>query len=302
MKERFTGPEGVRLLVDSLLKQSSVNGNNDIAARLATVAEVIVCQRGEVLIEQGGVDNHLNLIVAGSFSIVVNGREVARRTAGQHVGEMALIDPSSKRSATVAAVEESVVARISESQFSVIAREFPELWRKLACELGDRLRQRNKLVRQRNDRPRMFIGSSRESLSIANYIKAGLAQDPVTVDVWTNNVFVASEFSLESLEHVTEDADFATLVFAPDDQIISRETKENAPRDNVIFELGLFMGVLGRRRVYMVLPEGTKLKIPTDLLGLTPITYKSGEGSRLSVNLEPVCNELRRLIATLGAR
>ena len=43
-----------------------------------------------------------------------------------------------------------------------------------------------------------------------------------------------------TLERAVLDFDFAVFVFSPDDQIISRETQVVA-RDNVIFELGLFI-------------------------------------------------------------
>jgi predicted nucleotide-binding protein len=97
------------------------------------------------------------------------------------------------------------------------------MWRGLAKELAQRLRQRNQLVRSRNEKPHVFIGSSAESIAVANKIQSGLAHDPFIVQVWTNHVFGASEFSLESLESVVETADFAVLVFSPDDQLIVRE-------------------------------------------------------------------------------
>lgn len=302
MLTRFQGSNGGRLLNEALLRQCIVNGNVEIAARLATVAEVLGYKTGEVLIDQEGADNHLNLIIVGRFGIKINGRDMAVRIAGQHVGEMALIDPGAKRSATVVALEESVVARISEPHFSALAQEYPRLWRSLACELGERLRQRSLSVRSRNELARLFVGSSRESLSIANEIQAGLAQDQVIVTVWANGIFGASELSLESLECAAAYADFAVLVFSPDDQVISRDKQADAPRDNVVFELGLFMGALGRHRVFVVLPEGSKLKMPTDLLGITSLKYKSGESRDLPARLGSVCTELRKIIAKLGTR
>ena len=68
-------------------------------------------------------------------------------------------------------------------------------------------------------------------------------------------------------------ADFAVLVAGPDDQVISRANQLDAPRDNVIFELGLFMGALTRSRTFLLVPEGIKVKIPTDLLGLTCVEF-----------------------------
>src|SRR5437899_1094402 len=112
---------------------------------IASEATVFECRPGTAIIRQGASDNPIYFIVAGSFSIVVNGRDVARRQAGQHVGEMALIDPAAPRSASVIARETSVVAKLSEDMFSRIANQHPRLWRLLAVELCARLRERNAL-------------------------------------------------------------------------------------------------------------------------------------------------------------
>ena len=70
-------------------------------------------------------------------------RDVASRSAGEHVGEMALVDPEAQRSASVTAVTDSVVAGITEPEFSALADRFPRLWRRIALELASRLRDGN---------------------------------------------------------------------------------------------------------------------------------------------------------------
>jgi len=297
---RFNGLHGQRLLTDAIAQQPIVYGNYDLAARLASLVELIGCDRDCYLIKQNNPDNDLYLIITGQFSVFVNGREVAQRKAGEHVGEMALIDPKAPCCASVVASEASVVAKITEACFTELATEHPELWRGLSRELGGRLRQRNSLVRQCNDRMRMFIGSSTETLQIANAIQAGLAHDAVIVTVWTNEVFGPSKFFLESLEDATNNADFAVLVVGPDDKVTSRGEDLDAPRDNVIFELGLFMGAVGRRRVFIVMPRGGELKIPTDLLGLNPITYAIGDPKDLTARIVSVCTVLRNAMNELG--
>jgi predicted nucleotide-binding protein len=302
MIERFTGSDGRRVLIDALLSQTLVRGAQDIALDLANAAELVGYEAGNLLIEQSAADNDLYLILSGSFSILVNGREVAQRSAHQHVGEMAVIDPSSRRAASAIALEESVVARITEPSFAEIANRYPELWRGIACELGDRLRQRNELVRQRNPVPRVFIGSSAESLDVANGIQAGLAHDRFIVTVWTNGVFGPSDFSIEALERAAAETDFAIQVLGPDDHVMSRSQGSLAPRDNVILELGLFIGALGRSRVFLLLPEGLDVKIPTDLLGVTPLVYPTGGPGDLSSRLGPCCTQLRSVIVNRGPR
>jgi predicted nucleotide-binding protein len=67
--------------------------------------------------------------------------------------------------------------------------------------------------------------------------------------------------------------DFATLVFTADDLVQKRDHATKAPRDNVIFELGLFMGALGRRRTFVVHSRTDSPMLPTDLAGITTATY-----------------------------
>src|SRR3989442_3069524 len=121
MIERFSGSDGRRLVVEALSQQGIVQGDHDLATQLAGVVEIVPCKLGSPLIAQDGTDNDLYFILAGRFSVQVNGREVARRVARQHVGEMALIDPKARRSASVIALEESVVAKVSERALSDLA-------------------------------------------------------------------------------------------------------------------------------------------------------------------------------------
>jgi predicted nucleotide-binding protein len=302
MLERFTGDGGSRLLADALSRQPLMHGAADIASTVAERSEVARVDAGSVLIEQASSDNDLYFILAGSFAILVNGREIARRRAEQHVGEMALIDPKARRSAAVIALEESVVARIPEPEFTAIADQNPKIWKNLACELGERLRQRNDLVRQRNEIPRVFIGSSKESLDIANAMQLGLARDPFIVTVWTNGVFGPSEFPIEALERAASESDFAILVLGPDDRVVSRKHENLAPRDNVILELGLFIGAAGRRRVFLLTPEGLDVKIPTDVLGVIPVRYSADVSLEPGLRLERACSEIRVAMSALGPR
>jgi predicted nucleotide-binding protein len=215
---------------------------------------------------------------------------------------MAVIDPAARRSADVTALEETVVAKVTERDFSAVAQRWPELWRRLALELAERLRERSKHVKARNDVPRLFIGCSAESLTVARSIQDGLSHDNLVLTLWTNNVFTASHYPIEDLEQQLVESDFATIVLAPEDNVFSRGIVGMAPRDNVIFELGLFMGALLRNRVLVVSPREADLKIPTDLLGLTPLQYPLGRPEDLAARIAPTCNSIRRIIAELGPK
>lgn len=302
MLRRFDGPEGRGLLIESLRTQPVIGDRSDLAEIVAASVEVESFEPGSVLIEDSASDNDIFFILAGVVSIRVIGREVAVRNAGQHVGEMALIDPGQRRSASVVAADGVVVARLPASTFTALAESNPRLWRNLARELARRLRQRNRFVAPVNPRPVLFVGCSVETLPIASAIQSKLEYDPVVVKVWTDDIFTPSSFPIESLERVLPTIDFAALILSPDDAVISRDTTTAAPRDNIIFELGLFMGALGHSRTFLIYPRGIDVKIPTDLTGITPLTYAHGAKDELHAMIAPACNAMRTTIRSAGPR
>jgi CRP/FNR family transcriptional regulator, cyclic AMP receptor protein len=137
--DRFQGPDGKLRLVEALRTQTLVR-DEDLAVELARRVTLKAIPAGTVLIAQNAADRDLFLILSGKLSVTINGRVVASRSAGEHVGEMAVVDPDARRSASVSAVADSVVARITELEFSALADRFPRLWRRIALELASRLR------------------------------------------------------------------------------------------------------------------------------------------------------------------
>jgi len=298
---RFRGPEGLRRLTEVLLSNTIVRNDTTLASKLAAQLKLREVAAGSLIIRQNAHENDLFLIISGELAVIVNGRRIAVRYAGEHVGEMALLDQTVVRSASVIAMTDAVIGKISESSFSAIADAYPILWRHVAQVVSNRLRQRNALVSSRNDRPVLFIGSSKESLFVATELSRRLRRT-LTVNLWSQDVFLASRVNIESLETQIPSLDFAVLVLSPDDRVISRHSMKPAPRDNVVFELGLFMGGLGRHRTFLVKPKGLTLKVPTDLLGVTPIEYADGPKKTLANRIAPACKELRRLITRTGTR
>lgn len=299
MRNRFAGDSGHRVLVDTLKEQKIVAGNADLAQAIAGAGEVIEIKAGAAIITQGDGDNDMYFIVAGSFDIAVNNRAVARRFPNEHVGEMAAIQHTQKRSATVIAREDSVVVKLSEAELSRLGAAYPDIWRSFAKELARRLEQRNALVTAVSDQIRVFIISSAESLEIARVIQNAFDHDPFRVVVWTDGVFRASYYAIESLERVLDQSNVAIAVAEPDDVTESRGQRHGTPRDNVIFELGFFMGRLGRHRSLLVEPRGKEIKLPSDLAGITTITYKY-DSANLPASLATACNKLRDIIRELG--
>lgn len=122
--------------------------------------------------------------------------------------------------------------------------------------------------------PKVFVGCSTEAYRIAQAIQTNLYQRNVAfIKIWSQNVFEASHSTDQDLIQSAPTFDFAIFVLSPDDDVKSRGVEQKAPRDNVIYELGLFMGVLDRDRVFLVRQKNANLKLPTDLTGVNPIDY-----------------------------
>ncbi|PPU35715.1 MULTISPECIES: nucleotide-binding protein [unclassified Xanthomonas] len=149
-------------------------------------------------------------------------------------------------------------------------------------------------------KPKIFIGSSREGVHIADAVHANLTYD-AECTVWKDGVFQLSQNTLTDLVRVLRDSDFGVFVFSPDDLTIMRGNASTAVRDNVIFELGLFIGRLGPERCFFLIPDdASDLRLPSDLAGVTPGRY---EGSRSDSNwmaaLNPACMQIKMQIARL---
>ena len=122
-------------------------------------------------------------------------------------------------------------------------------------------------------KPRMFIGSSTEGLAVANEIQS-LLQHDFEVEVWNQGtIFGLGTATLEALEQAVLAYDFAVFVFRPDDELHTRGRVAPVARDNVVFELGLFIGKLTRMRAFIIQPTGEGIALPSDLAGIATARY-----------------------------
>lgn len=123
------------------------------------------------------------------------------------------------------------------------------------------------------EKPRLFVASSSEALSVAEAVLIRL-ETAAQVSLW-DNAFDLSTLTLPTLLARSKDTDFAVFVFHRDDKTIIRSNIYSTVRDNVLFELGLFVGALGIEHCFVLLPRSSEseFRLPSDLAGLTVATY-----------------------------
>jgi hypothetical protein len=146
-------------------------------------------------------------------------------------------------------------------------------------------------------KPRIFLGSSGKQAKLVQALTRGLAE-AAEVEPWTT-VFNPGVSTLDRLVELTREVDFAAFVFAHDDWTSSpadaATSGQASPRDNVVFEAGLFGGALGMRRTFILHAKGAKL--PTDLLGMTAVRYPE---TLTPAEMREVNQKLRKAIEEEG--
>ena len=150
-------------------------------------------------------------------------------------------------------------------------------------------------------RPALFVGSSFEGQRIADEVQV-LLEPVCEVQLWTQGTFGLTQGTLESLVMDLPRFDFALLILTADDLTISRGTAKAAARDNVLFELGLFIGSLGRDRTFMLYDRTNPPALPSDLAGITAATFAPHASGNLLAALGAPSTMIRKAIERLGAR
>ena len=150
------------------------------------------------------------------------------------------------------------------------------------------------------DKPRIFLGSSGKQEKLLQALTRGLG-DVAQVEPWTSS-FNPGTTTLERLLQLAHEVDFAAFVFAQDDWTTNSPPASDptgsgqaSPRDNVVFEAGLFGGTLGMRRTFILHASGSKL--PSDLLGLTCVRYSD---ATTATEMRAVNQKLRKAIESEG--
>lgn len=148
-------------------------------------------------------------------------------------------------------------------------------------------------------RPKVFFCSSVEGVDITRILAAHVEPD-FEPCVWIDGYFTAGRYNVDELERAGSEHDFAVLCGTPDDLLVKRGEEAWALRDNIVFELGLFIGKLGRKRALLVAPRAFTMTLPTDIHGLVIVGYESQvctmDAHDQLIALRSVAADLRRAL------
>lgn len=120
-------------------------------------------------------------------------------------------------------------------------------------------------------KPQVFIGSSKEACNVTRAIRQNL-KEVATVLPWFNVINTPGEISIKEIIKLANQVDFSVFVFSPDDKLEIRNCETATVRDNVLLELGIFIGVLGLERCFIVKPNIT-MRLASDLSGVIHLEY-----------------------------
>jgi hypothetical protein len=142
----------------------------------------------------------------------------------------------------------------------------------------------------------IFIGSSSEGIPVAEAIQILLRADGFNIVVWNQGVFGLGRSILEELVSFLHKSDFGIFILRGDDLLTNRGQTFNATRDNVVFELGMFIGHLGRFNTFVVQDKSVDTKIMSDLNGIVCTSF-DGSNPNLNTSLGPAIARIKQQIS-----
>jgi hypothetical protein len=151
-------------------------------------------------------------------------------------------------------------------------------------------------------KPKIFVGSSSEGKDIVEALRRDLvSQNCAEVYPWYQSGFTPMNSTLDNIIGFASEYDFGIFVFSPDDLSEIRGREVWTARDNVIFELGLFTSGLGKERNFFLIPaDKPGFHLPSDLLGITALTYEKSPEDGYSV--QKACQEIAGRISEVETR
>lgn len=145
-------------------------------------------------------------------------------------------------------------------------------------------------------RPRLFVASSKEAERLALAVQQNL-EDFAEVTTWAQDVFRLGQNVVDELMRALRTSEFGVFVFSPDDNTTIRGKAQKTVRDNVILELGMFIGRLGKERSFIIQPkQAAAMRLPTDLLGVVTGRYDASRLDNPKAALGSVCAEIADII------
>ena len=148
------------------------------------------------------------------------------------------------------------------------------------------------------DKPAIFIGSSSNHLTVAKAMAECLKRRNYAPRVWDDDgLFKQNESTFDGLLRISTEVDFAVFIWGASDLIRTKRQSIPSPRDNVVWETGLFLGALGKDRVFMVVDKTVSLKIPTDYSGITRAYYEGWPKGTSGISaVSSVCKVIDRSV------
>lgn len=151
--------------------------------------------------------------------------------------------------------------------------------------------------------PKVFVSSSMSGLPVGRSFQLALEEQRDVRTIFWRQAFGPSVSNLENLEKIFASVDFAIFLFTPDDFRVKDGTSQTVPRDNIIFEVGMSVGRLGIARTFMLAPHDFAVSIPTDLAGLSLVTYSQNDVlSELEQAMGVAATKIRLAMQKIGLR
>jgi CRP/FNR family transcriptional regulator, cyclic AMP receptor protein len=114
--------------------------SSDELARVASLAEEVIAEKGAVLIDQGRVGLECYVILEGQAGVYASGEHVATNGPGSMIGEMALVEHR-PRNATVIAETEMRLIAFDTKAFKTLLEEMPLAHDRVMALLASRIKQ-----------------------------------------------------------------------------------------------------------------------------------------------------------------
>jgi hypothetical protein len=147
----------------------------------------------------------------------------------------------------------------------------------------------------------MRLPCSSEGLEVAQAIQYQLRNDAEVV-LWNEGVFALSHGYLETLLNTVKQFDYGVFVLRSDDTLVSRGSESGTTRGNVLFELGMFYGHLGRSRTFAVYDSTARPGVISDLHGVSFAPYDGSRTSDIVSAVGPACFSIRQELKNWGPR